>query len=776
MPSLKALLAELSSSPHQRLELMSGRRPRLESDGRNFRNLGDEILTDEDVLGLCKAAGGGKKLDALSERPTTWTYLSEIGPTSVSVRLRGREVAASFELADAQRTPERASGAGGPPSPRRKATAELAAALGDPRAREARAATRAEPRAEQEALRARATRRSLRAPASSAAKGPEPLSSGALRGDQAPTRRPGLGVEGRRRSYSAFAAALDAAAEASTRAPGRPQGEARSKTPAVRARTSPPRFQARTLAREEPAGRVDPRLESGDGDRPRTERPARRKSAPGVPKTLGPLTLDTPELELDMPPRAAVAPAAPSAPIAPAPIAPAAPSAPPAPAPIAPAPVAAVAVAPAPVAAAPVAASPVAPPPVASPARARAEAKPAAAPAVDAELCQLVARAVRRGASDLHLASGRPVRARIGGVLTALDGDERARSTAEIDRMRASVLPARLASAYEASGSADFAIDVGSDGRVRVSASRTLAGSRLALRLLPGKAKTVAELGLPEEIIRALEHHQGLVVVAGPTGHGKTSTLAALVDHVNETRASHVITIEDPIEIVHESKKSVVSQREVGRNAKSFARALEGALRQDPDVVVVGELRDTETVRMALAASETGHLVLVTMNTPSAARAIEHLIDLFPTDEQPQVRITLSAALRLVTCQRLVPGKSGGARHVAVEILPGGMALGSLIRDNKTYQLPALMQRGRGAGITRLDDSLAELVRAELVDKSDALSASPTPDTLLAMLDGRDVATPAAAIEELSQEDSRLKSLLQRAGAIFGAGRKDGDR
>lgn len=766
MPSLKALLAELSSSTHQRLELMSGRRPRLESEGRSFKNLGDEILTDEDVLGLCKAAGGGKKLDALSERPTTWTYLSEIGPTSVSVRLRGREVAASFERADVQRTHERALGAGGPPSSKRKGTAELAAALGEGRAREPRAAPRAEPRAELEGLRARATRRSLRAPAPSSTKAPEQLLSSALRGDQSPTRRPGLGVEGRRRSYSAFAAALDAAAETSTRAPVRPAAEARSKTPAARARTSPPRAEARTLAREEPAGRFDPRLENSDGDRPRTERPGRRKSAPAVPKSLGPLTLDTPELELDVPPRAAPAPVA-RAPVAPAPVAPA---------PVAPAPVAPAPVAPAPVAPQALAPAPASPPPTASPVRARTEAKPAEAPAVDAELCQLVARAVRRGASDLHLASGRPVRARIGGALTPLDGDERVRSTAEIDRMRASVLPARLASAYEASGSADFAIDVGSDGRVRVSASRTLAGSRLALRLLPGKAKTVAELGLPEEIIRALEHHQGLVVVAGPTGHGKTSTLAALVDHVNETRASHVITIEDPIEIVHESKKSVVSQREVGRNAKSFARALEGALRQDPDVVVVGELRDTETVRMALAASETGHLVLVTMNTPSAARAIEHLIDLFPTDEQPQVRITLSAALRLVTCQRLVPGKSGGARHVAVEILPGGMALGSLIRDNKTYQLPALMQRGRGAGITRLDDSLADLVRAELVDKADALAASPTPDTLLAMLDGRDVAAPAAAVEELSQEDSKLKGLLQRAGAIFGAGRKDGDR
>jgi twitching motility protein PilT len=804
MPSLKALLAELSGSPHQRLELMSGRRPRLESDGRSFKNLGDEILTDEDVLGLCKAAGGGKKLDALSERPTTWTYLSEIGPTSVSVRLRGREVAASFELADAQRGTERAAGAGAAPSSKRKGTAELAAALGEARHRDPRAPARTEP----EGLRVRATRRSLRAPSptSGASKTADALVGSAVRGDQSPTRRQGLGVEGRRRSYGAFAAALDAAAEVSTRAPARAASEARSKTPAARQRISTPRSQARTIAREEPAARVDPRLERVDDPKPRSERPPRRRSSPAVPRTLGTLELDSPELDLP-PPRADVEREEPSAaetssrptrrppardharsePPAAASQATASPAsrAVPVPGPgfAAPAPFAAAPAAPAPIATTPAATAPFATAP-AEPARAQgatrlrpgAEAKPDASIEVDAELSQLVARAARRGASDLHLASGRPARARIGGVLTSLDGDERIRTTADLDRWRESVLPPRLASAYEASGSADFAIDLGPHGRVRVSVSRTLGGSRLALRLLPSKAKTVAELGLPEEIIRALDHHQGLVVVAGPTGHGKTSTLAALVDHVNETRASHVITIEDPIEIVQESKRSVVSQREVGRDAKSFARALEGALRQDPDVVVVGELRDTETVRMALAASETGHLVLVTMNTPSAARAIEHLIDLFPTDEQPQVRITLSAALRLVTCQRLVPGKSGGARHVAVEILPGGMALGSLIRDNKTYQLPALMQRGRGAGITRLDDSLADLVRGELVDKADALAASPTPDNLLAMLDGRDVATPAAALEELTQEDSKLKVLLQRAGAIFGAGRKDGDR
>jgi twitching motility protein PilT len=245
---------------------------------------------------------------------------------------------------------------------------------------------------------------------------------------------------------------------------------------------------------------------------------------------------------------------------------------------------------------------------------------------------------------------------------------------------------------------------------------------------------SLAALGLPEMIGAATHHHQGLIVVTGPTGHGKTTTLAALVDMINRDTTHHIITVEDPIEYVHPRKRAMLSQREVGTHTRTFAAALKASLRQDPDVIVVGELRDTETVRMALSASETGHLVLGTMNTPSAAKTIDRLIDLFPPSDQAQVRATLAGGLRMVVSQRLLPAADGQSMVAAAEILPGSIALYTLIRENKTFQIPSLQQRGRNAGMLRLDESLADLVRAGKTSLEYARAASEAPEELEAQL------------------------------------------
>jgi twitching motility protein PilT len=252
---------------------------------------------------------------------------------------------------------------------------------------------------------------------------------------------------------------------------------------------------------------------------------------------------------------------------------------------------------------------------------------------------------------------------------------------------------------------------VAGGGRLRATIARTHGGLKGTFRLARAAPPTLDELGLPAELAKVVAHHQGLVVIAGPSGHGKTTTLAALVDLVNSSRPYHIITIEDPIEIVHPRKAAIVSQREAGRHTQSFARALKASLREDPDVIVIGELRDRETVEIALAAAETGHLVLSTMSTPSAAKTLDRLIDMFPADEHAQVRASIAGALRAIVAQRLLPGARGGVAPV-IELVTGVLPLATLIRDDKLFQLPSLLQRGKAFGMIRFEDSLAELVRA----------------------------------------------------------------
>jgi len=402
---------------------------------------------------------------------------------------------------------------------------------------------------------------------------------------------------------------------------------------------------------------------------------------------------------------------------------------------------------------------------------------------VDDSIDEVLLAARGEGASDLHLVAGRPALFRLAGRLIPRGEPIDAERLVQVLMPR---IPARLHSQLEKDGSCDFALSGEKIGRFRVNVTRQRTGLKGSFRIISSDIPTLVSLGLPEAIGNATHHHQGLIVITGPTGHGKTTTMAAIVDLINSNTTHHVITVEDPIEYIHPRKKAMLSQREVGANTKSFAAALKGSLREDPDVIVVGELRDTETVRMALSASETGHLVLGTMNTPSAAKTIDRLIDLFPPGDQAQVRITLAGGLRLIVAQRLLPRKDGPGMVAAAEVLPGSVPLWNLIRDNKTYQIPSLQQRGKGFGIIRLDDSLAELVNSFKVSAEDAIAVADSPEELESTLSGKKLQnTPPVVAEgikppapagspvapppaEQAAAATGAKGLLGRAGAFFG--------
>jgi twitching motility protein PilT len=340
------------------------------------------------------------------------------------------------------------------------------------------------------------------------------------------------------------------------------------------------------------------------------------------------------------------------------------------------------------------------------------------------QLCALLTDARRRGASDVHVLSDEPTRFRCGGRMVA-QGEPLPDKEA-----RALVMPllvGRNKAQFDELGYADFACEVEGAGRLRVNVNKQRTGVKGCFRLIMPEPPTLESLGLPLELRKMLDYHQGLVVVSGPSGAGKTTTLAALVDMFNSTKAVHVITVEDPVEIIHPIKKAIVTQREVGSHTRSFHSALKGSLREDPDVIAIGELRDVETVEKALEAAETGHLVFATMSTPSGASTIDRLIDMFPPDDQFQVRATLAGALKFVVSQRLVARQDGAGLVAACELLTGNMALWSLIRDDKLFQLPSLLQRGRAFGMIRIEDSLNALVDAGTISADTARRYADDP-------------------------------------------------
>jgi len=341
-----------------------------------------------------------------------------------------------------------------------------------------------------------------------------------------------------------------------------------------------------------------------------------------------------------------------------------------------------------------------------------------------AGLRALLVQARDEAASDVHIMSGEPPRLRRAGRLSSAGpilSDEQASG------LIMPLLNERNAKQLEDLGYADFACQLEGVGRFRVNVNKQRSGIKGCFRLIMQEPPTLESLGLPSELRQMLNYHQGLVVVSGPNGAGKTTTLSALVDLFNSERSVHIITVEDPVEVIHPIKKAIVSQREVGIHTKSFHSALKSSLREDPDVIAIGELRDRETVEKALEAAETGHLVFATMSTPSGARTIGRLIDMFPPDDQSQVRSTLAGVLKFVVSQRLVPRKDGNGRVVAVELLTGGMALWTLIRDDKLFQLPSLLQRGRAFGMIRIEDSLNELVSSGVISIETAKAFADDP-------------------------------------------------
>ena len=365
------------------------------------------------------------------------------------------------------------------------------------------------------------------------------------------------------------------------------------------------------------------------------------------------------------------------------------------------------------------------PPPEASPLATFVRADvPVAAPQA---LRVILEQALAQSASDVHIMSGEPARFRCGGRMVPQGeaiSDEQARE------LILPLLNERSVKQFDTLGYADFACQLEGAGRLRVNVNKQRSGIKGCFRLIMPVPPTLESLGLPHELRQMLNYHQGLVVVSGPNGAGKTTTLAALVDLFNSERSVHIITVEDPVEVIHPIKKAIVSQREVGAHTKGFHSALKGSLREDPDVIAIGELRDRETVEKALEAAETGHLVFATMSTPSGASTIDRLIDMFPPDDQSQVRATLAGVLKFVVSQRLVPRKDTDGRVVAVELLTGGMALWALIRDDKLFQLPSLLQRGRAFGMIRIEDSLNELLSAGAISMETAKRFADDPRVL----------------------------------------------
>ncbi len=372
-------------------------------------------------------------------------------------------------------------------------------------------------------------------------------------------------------------------------------------------------------------------------------------------------------------------------------------------------------------------AEPSAPPPPRPAAPAAAAARPELAfdLEVSRALDRLLKYALSVGASDLHLHSGAPLKIRVNGRMADLNGTPTPARTAE--KLVEEILTPEQREALRERGQVDFAYTLGAQGRFRSNAYRQQRGIDAVFRVIPPKPPTLEALGLPSSLARLANYHQGMVLLTGPAGCGKSSTLAALLNIINEDRHDHIITIEDPIEYIHPSKKCVVNQRQVGPHTGSFARALRGALREDPDIIAIGELRDLETISLALTAAETGHLVLATLHTNNAIRTVNRILGVFPPNQQDQIRTMVSESLRAVVSQRLVARADGNGRVPALEILMANKAVGNLIRDNKTFQIKSVLQTGATHGMCLLDASLAELVKTKVITREEAARNAEDP-------------------------------------------------
>lgn len=383
------------------------------------------------------------------------------------------------------------------------------------------------------------------------------------------------------------------------------------------------------------------------------------------------------------------------------------------------------------------------------------------------------------GASDLHMTSGRKPMLRISGDMVTID-EAPCLDARQMRQVLLEIAPEANAAQFEKARDTDFAYHLEGIARFRANLFEDNRGPGGVFRVIPEEILTAEQLGLPPAILEMCKLHKGLVLVTGPTGSGKSTTLAAMVDHINRTRRDHIITIEDPIEFVHQDNQCLINQREVGGHTESFKSALRAALREDPDIVLVGEMRDLETIEIAIETAETGHLVLGTLHTTTAPSTVDRIIDQFPADRQAQIRTMLSTSLKGVVAQTLCKKVQTG-RVAALEILVVNSAVSNLIREGKTHQIPSMMQMGARQGMRLLNDSLLELVGSGTIAADEALAKCVDKGGMRSLLEGAGVdfaSSEAASSPELDGDVSSAADMVEEPKSALPAspGTEQGSR
>lgn len=342
------------------------------------------------------------------------------------------------------------------------------------------------------------------------------------------------------------------------------------------------------------------------------------------------------------------------------------------------------------------------------------------------KISDLLKNIINRKASDLHITVGVPPMMRIDGKLVSYGEDKL--TTEDIQEFIDEILEERQKNTLQRTGQVDFSYSIDGWGRVRVNVYCQRRSYAIAFRLIPTKIPTLKGLGLPEHLADFAYYTRGLILVTGPTGNGKSTTLASIINIINEKRNVHILTLEDPIEYLHTHKNSIVNQREIGQDTDSYIGALRAALRQDPDVILIGEMRDLETISIAITAAETGHLVLSTLHTIGAAKSIDRMIDVFPSHQQQQIRVQLSTVLQGIVSQQLIKRKDQSGRVAALEIMKVTPAIRNLIREKKVYQIQSVIQMGGKQGMVTMDSYLLDLYRKGVIRREDALHCSVDPE------------------------------------------------
>lgn len=360
------------------------------------------------------------------------------------------------------------------------------------------------------------------------------------------------------------------------------------------------------------------------------------------------------------------------------------------------------------------------------------------------DVTKLLTFAVQVGASDVHLSSGQPPLIRLHGDIKKLDHPQLSRD--EVHNLVYDIMDDNQRKIYEENLEHDFSFDMGETGRFRVNVFMQQRGEGAVFRAIPSQIVSIDDLGLPSVLYSLCEREKGLVLITGPTGSGKSTTLAAMIDYINEKYAKHILTIEDPIEFTHHSKKCLINQRELSAHTHSFANALRSALREDPDVILVGEMRDLETIQLAITAAETGHLVFGTLHSPGVAQTVDRVIDVFPAAQQSQIRAQFSDSIEAVVTQTLCKKKGGDGRVAALEIMIGTPAIRNLIREGKVHQIQSSLQVGQKDGMQTMDMALIDLTNRGAISHEEAQTKSMTPNLFNQYMTGGQTDGPNAQL------------------------------